>query len=94
MIKIEITKALGQPGDVSCFASYQGLQFLDYFRRLPLSVTLLIAFKEWSRSKDFDHTTEEAIFAQVLDLLDSALDGPFDSKTSLALDAVLEERGR
>jgi len=90
-MKIEIAKALSQPGDVSCFASYQALQFLDYFRRLPLSITLPVAFQEWSTSKDLDHTIEEAILAQVLDLLDSALDGPFDPKVSLALDAVIRE---
>ncbi len=72
----------------------QAQKFLTWFCRVPSSTTLVDAFKEWAASKYFIPADQKAIAGHVLHLLDSALDGPFDSKISAALDelvAVAEE---
>jgi len=70
----------------------QALQFLDWFRRLPSSTTITDAFREWATSKSFSLNTEKSIVALMREPVDSTIDGPFDSKMSLAPDAIAEER--
>ncbi|HEX9900193.1 MAG TPA: hypothetical protein VGC81_13300 [Candidatus Methylomirabilis sp.] len=68
----------------------QASRFLDWFLRLPCSVTVTGAFKGWAESKDFTGTQRGEIWGYVLELLDEAIDGPFDPKVSAALDQLLD----
>ncbi len=70
---------------------YQAEQFLSWFRRLPSSVTVTSAFQEWAGSKSFAPVQRDHIWVYVLDLLDASIDGPFDTRVSLALDSVISE---
>ena len=71
---------------------YQADKFWYWFRRLPTSTTITDAFREWATSKSFSLNTEKSIVALMRELMDSTIDGPFDSKMSLALDTIAEER--
>ena len=75
-----------------CHADFyleQAEKFVTWFCRLPSSTTLTDAFEEWAASKYFIPADQKAIAGQVQHLLDSALDGPFDSKISAALDELV-----
>ena len=63
-------------------------KFLDWFRRLPLSTATTDAFRDWTQTKDFLPADRAAIRSCVRQLLDAAIDGPFDSKISAALDEL------
>ena len=75
-----------------CHANFnleQAEKFLAWFCRLPLSTTIVVAFKGWADSKDFGPSDRKAIFSHVRELLDAAINGPFDSKISAALDELI-----
>ncbi len=68
----------------------QAVRFFAWFVRLPSPSTITEAFKQWADGKDFEFQDRVAIGKYVYQLLQTALDGPFNSRVSLALDQLLE----